>query len=475
LMPAGVILFGRNTATVPQTRALTNELRAAFGADLEPIVAIDQEGGRVMRLRDGVEEIPSMMALAAAGDVDLARKAGEQIAFDLRRMGVNLNFAPVIDLALHRNNTVIGARSFGDDPLRVTTYARAIAEGMRAYGVVPTFKHFPGHGSTELDSHVQLPAIDADERTVRSRDLVPFEKLLPSAQAVMSAHVALPALDAQHPATLSQAILTGLLRDELNFGGVCFTDCLEMNAIAKTVGTSQGAVEALSAGADCVLVSHSLDVARAAIDAIVAAASDGTLPLLRLEEANARVHALRERLCPPLPLEAHAPHGGIGTQIGRRAVTVIRGAVQCDPAASVVVSFEGATTEGVVGTHSVHAPLTSLHPQLHELRLPLEPNDAEVSGMLLQLSELRKRPIALSRRAHLHRSQAAAIEAIFANAQDGVLAAVREPFDAFEIASARNALCTYGDDAPSIAGLADVLFSGVPATGTLPISLAPLS
>ncbi len=170
---AGLILFGRNIVSLEQARALTDSIRDVL---VNPVIAIDQEGGRVARLRDGVEELPAMLAVGAAGDPELARRAGAQLGFDLRRAGVNVDYAPVLDLMLMRMNTVIGSRAFGQDPEHVARFADAFAQGLRSQGIVPTFKHFPGHGSTEVDSHLDLPAIDLDEATLRARDLVPFTK-----------------------------------------------------------------------------------------------------------------------------------------------------------------------------------------------------------------------------------------------------------------------------------------------------------
>ena len=263
---AGLILFARNIESLEQTRALTDRIRELVR---DPILAIDQEGGRVARLRDKVEELPSMLAVAATGDPDLAERAGAQLAFDLRRAGLNVDYAPVLDLMLMRMNTVIGARAFGDDPEQVIRFGDAFARGLRSQGIVPTFKHFPGHGSTEVDSHLDLPAIDLDERTFRSRDLVPFARLLPGAEALMTAHIIVRSLDPEHPATLSPRILTDLLRTEIGFDGVCFTDCMQMDAIAKSVGPTEGAVLALLAGADCVLISHSTELAVEAVERIV--------------------------------------------------------------------------------------------------------------------------------------------------------------------------------------------------------------
>ena len=466
----GWILFGRNTRTVEQARALTDAIRTHYPADLPPILAIDQEGGRVARLREGLEQIPAMMAVAATGDEGLARRAGEQMAFDLRRVGVNVDYAPVLDLALERMNTVIGSRSFGAAPRRAAAFAGAFAEGLESGGMVATFKHFPGHGSTALDSHLELPTIDVDETTLRSRDLLPFSLLLPRARALMTAHIVARAFDPVNAATLSHAILTDLLRGEMGFRGVAFTDCMEMDAIARTVGSAEGAVDALIAGADCVLISHRLSIVREAIDLIEKAVAAGSLTRERLEEAHDRVLDLRRGLSAPLPLDAVPPYPGIGREIGRRAVTLVRGEPAAYPATDVVVSFEGTTTEGVQGTHSQHAELQA--EGLEHVYAPLDPDDVAIERLSETLARSRKRPVVLMRRAHIYPGQSRAIERILASHPDALLISTREPFDAAEFARARNVLCTYGDDRPSIDGLSDVIFGGAAPTGALPLEIA---
>jgi beta-N-acetylhexosaminidase len=460
---AGLILFARNIESLAQTRALTDSIREILP---DPIIAIDQEGGRVARLRDGVEELPAMLALAATGDSALAERAGAQLAFDLRRAGVNVDFAPVLDLALYKMNTVIGARSFGDDPQQVVQFAGAFARGLRAQGIVATFKHFPGHGSTAVDSHLDLPFIDLDEAAFRSRDLVPFAALLPDADAIMTAHIVVRSLDLDAPATLSHKILTGLLRDELRFPGVCFTDCMQMDAIAKNVGSAEGAVAALVAGADCVLISHDYNIAKESIDLIVDAVAEGRLSAERLQEAFRRVQTLRLKLQPPLALDAAPPYPGVGNEIGRRAVTLIRGSAHADAASSIVVTFEGTTVEGVQGMHTEHAALAHDVPQI---RLPLEPEANDVERAIAKLRESGKRPIVLMRRAHVYAPQHAAVQRIVDAFPDALLVSMREPFDAFDIVGAQNVLCTYGDDKPSVSGLAEVIFNGAAPSGRYPL------
>jgi beta-N-acetylhexosaminidase len=468
---AGYILFARNVESVAQTRRLTDTLRSLHPKDEPPIIAIDQEGGRVARLRRGVEEIPSMMALGATRDGGLAQRAGEQLAFDLRRAGITLDFAPVLDLAVDRLNTVIGARSFGSDPHDVAALARAFANGLERGGITPTFKHFPGHGSTSTDSHLALPEIDLDETTWRERDLLPFQELARTAHAFMTAHVVVRAVDAEHPATLSRTILTYILRNELHFDGVCFTDCMEMDAIARGVGTIEGVRAAIAAGADCALISHDPRLALDAARHLAAACERGDVPIERLREARQRVLTLQQRGTSALPLDARAPHPGIGREIGRRAVTVLRGIASAVPTSCIEVSFESTTVEGVQGVHSDHSSLAAQSPALLRVTLPLEPEDTDVARALEHIVTSGRRAIVLSRRSHIYASQAQAIERVLAREPDALLVSLREPFDAELFPQARHVVATYGDEAPSIAGLADVIFGGAAALGRAPLRI----
>jgi beta-N-acetylhexosaminidase len=313
---------------------------------------------------------------------------------------------------------------------------------------------------------LDLPSIDLDEATFRGRDLVPFAQLLPEADAIMTAHIVVRSLDAQRPATLSPRILTEMLRNELHFPGVCFTDCMQMDAIAKGVGSAQGAVQALIAGADCVLISHEYEIARQSAELIVEAVENGRLPLERLQEAFRRVQTLRLKLQPPLPIEAPAPHRGVGHEIGRRAVTLIRGSAHADPSASIVVTFEGTTVEGVQGLHSEHAVLAHDVPQI---RLPLEPQSRDVDAAIAKVRATGKRPIVLMRRAHVYAAQKRAVQHVIDAFPDALLVSTREPFDAFDISGASNVICTFGDDKPSMQGLADVLFDHVAPSGRYPL------
>jgi len=458
---AGYVLFARNGEDVRSVRSVTDALRARYAGDLLPIVAIDQEGGRVARLREGVEPMPSMMALGAAGDLELAQRAGEQTAFDLRRAGCTLDFAPVMDLALEPRNVVIGTRSIGNDPRKVAALGERFARGLHDGGVVACYKHFPGHGSTHVDSHVALPVVDAGEATLRQRDLLPFALVANDAPAIMATHVLARAFDANAPASLSARVGTTLLRDELGFRGMYATDCLEMGAISRQGTTAESAVAALRAGADLLIFSHHPELAEESALAVERAVETGALPRARLEEAYARVVAVRSAGEPPVPIGEFPPHPGVGREIARRAVTVVRGLPHADPTASCVLDF-GADRIG----------LGKEAPALEVLALSIEPQEVDVDRALAFAAQSRRRPIVLARRAHMHCAQAGAIDRIVEHFADALVVSVLEPYDLHCFGSARHLLATYGDDASAIGGLADVIFGGIMPQGRLPVDYA---
>jgi beta-N-acetylhexosaminidase len=281
----GICLFAYNVGDPEQLAALTTRLRAARG-DL--LIGIDEEGGDVTRLEaDRGSSYPGSAALGFVDDEALTERVAAAIGADLAAVGVNLNFAPVADVNVNPGNPVIGIRSFGADAGLVARHVAAFVSGLQAQGVAACAKHFPGHGSTAQDSHLELPTVTGDVRD----GLEPFRAAIGAGtQTIMTAHVRVPAL-ADAPATLSPAVVTGLLREELGFDGLVIADALEMKAVSATVGVARSAMLALAAGVDAVLIGHDvgLEAVAAVQSALVDAVVDGELDEGRLREAAARV------------------------------------------------------------------------------------------------------------------------------------------------------------------------------------------
>lgn len=285
----GACLFRQNMLDAVQLTRFTGELRAAMGK--EALIALDQEGGAVVRSL-WVPPPPSAMALGASDDPALARDVGAAVARAVKSMGFNWNFAPVLDLNNNPLNPVIAERSFGADPERATAIALAWMAGSESEGVACCVKHFPGHGDTHVDSHRDLPTVDKPLAELERFEFAPFRRAAAAgAPAMMTAHIVYPALDPEAPATMSRPILTGLLRERMDYRGVIITDGMDMHAIALRYDAGEAAVNALLAGADMVMAIGSRETQERTLDAIAQAIDDGRLARA---EVDARLARLRE-------------------------------------------------------------------------------------------------------------------------------------------------------------------------------------
>lgn len=291
LQPGGVILFDRNLEDAGQTIDLLDELRAALPHPL--LLALDQEGGRVSRLASWIGATPSAATLSSAG-TEATRRFGAATAGGMRALGFNLDFAPVVDLSPVDAANGIGDRSFGVDPQRVATLAGAFLDGLQGAGVAGCLKHFPGLGPTSLDSHEHLPTADRAREELERLDLFPYRQLGARAASVMVGHAHYPALDVEPalPATLSTVVVTGWLRERLDYRGLVVTDDLEMGAVAALDSNGGVAVRALAAGCDLLLYCADLDRAERAAEAIARAGTDDPGFRRRVRQAERAVETL---------------------------------------------------------------------------------------------------------------------------------------------------------------------------------------
>lgn len=288
----GVCLFRKNLVDATQLRKLTADLREAMGP--HALIGIDQEGGSVARITF-LPQAPSAMAMGAIGDEAVAAEVGAAVSRGLRSMGINWNFAPVIDVNNNPANPVIAERSFGADPDHVSRMAGAWMRGALKEGVACCVKHFPGHGDTHMDSHHALPTVDKTLAKLEALELRPFRALANEAPAMMTAHIVYPQIDPEHPATLSAKVLDGILRQSIGYQGVVITDALMMKAVYDRYGHARSSVMALQAGADMVLAQGARHEQLAALQAIADAQRTGALPAARLLEARGRLEVLAGR------------------------------------------------------------------------------------------------------------------------------------------------------------------------------------
>lgn len=380
-----VCLFRKNVESEEQLARLVADLRGVMGEGA--LIAIDQEGGAVFRTPFW-PYAPSAMSLGASDDPDLAGEIGAAVARPLAALGINWNFAPVLDLNVNPHNPVISERAFGSDPGRATELALAWLEGSLREGVAGCVKHFPGHGDTHLDSHLALPRVDKGRSSLEAAEFFPFRRALEGAEvpAVMTAHIVYPALDPELPATLSPRVLTGLLRDEWGYGGVVITDSMGMKAIEDHYGRGEAAVLALTAGADMVMALGRRSAQEETLEAVEAAILDGrvTDTAARVERLDALAHRNPSRPREYQP-EQRAADAALIQDAWARGITPYRDPVPPPPGtrvtlvAVVEVPGENVAEAGVSG-----AELARRLAGLYEVETHLVEDPAQVAWPALQ-------------------------------------------------------------------------------------------
>lgn len=466
----GVILFVKNIRTVPQVRALTGDLqRLAAEAGLPPLfITIDQEGGVVNRLIDGVTVFPSAMGLGAAGRADDAATAGRITALELRALGVTTNHAPVLDVNSIADNPVIGIRAFGDDPDEVARLGVAYIRAAQAAGVLTTPKHFPGHGPTAVDSHVDLPVVAKDPRRLRREDILPFaEAIRAGVDGIMAAHIVYPALDPARPATLSPQVLTTLLRHELHFDGVTFTDSMAMRAITDRWPRGTAAVAALQAGNDIVLACGRPDAQWAAIEATQSAVEDATLDRAALRASGDRIGRMKTRYA-SLGVAEGAPgaatHRQQAQEIADRAVTLVQNRADRVPLPP------GRTAVLHVGDEA----WATMVPQLGRALAELMPDVtiAASAGEVLDRTWDNVVVVSLSWHSYEGVQTIRSLHQQFGERL--VVVGAGNPYELGRMADIGSYLAAYGPDSASMRAAARVLSGKLHPTGRLPVSLPGL-
>ncbi|KAI0683737.1 glycoside hydrolase [Cytidiella melzeri] len=297
-----VILMKRNIRDIRQVHGLVQKLQHIAknaGHEKPLMIGIDQENGLVSAFSTAEcgTQFPGAMAMAASGSVELAKRVANGSALEMRMAGINWDYSPDADVNSDPRNPVIGVRSFGDVPHNVADFVCAVSEGLTEANVAPSAKHFPGHGNTHVDSHLSLPRIMASKEDLAAVELVPFKALVEKGvSTIMTGHMALPVITGDDtPCSLSRKITTDLLREEMQYEGVIVTDCLEMEAVAEKYSSEDGAVMALQAGADIIMICHRMDRQQGALEKTYAAVSDGLLSLSTLKESGKRIQALKSK------------------------------------------------------------------------------------------------------------------------------------------------------------------------------------
>lgn len=483
------ILFARNMKTARQTAALCDGLsRMTFEKlGVAPFISADQEGGMVSRITEGAALFSGAMALSAGADLQQARQVGKNCGEMLRAMGINVNFAPVLDVNIEPMNPIIGNRSYGDDPQRVADVGCAVMEGMVEGGVIATLKHYPGHGNVNTDSHLDLPVNHTDPAVLEKTEFLPFQQAFRrGAPALMSCHIVFPKIDPELPATLSPAIIGDLLRKKQGFDGLVFTDCMEMDAIQKGWGMARGAVLAVAAGCDVLCISHHLEQVQSAVEAIEQAVADGIIPRSRIQESYDRIMAAKKKMglleMQQVSLEQaeaviHDEEKiALHKQVARNSVTLL-----CDKGglsalqqakkpmilAPVFQSSTGVEDKEYDGRSFARSAGAALGWDFVEY--PMTPTEEERAAVLAAVSQADALVLGLYN-CRFRESQRALVEQVFGKSIPVVAALLGGPYDIPYAAKADAAVCCYEYTPLAVSALVEALRTGE-FYGKLPIKL----
>ena len=294
------ILFSRNCINGTQIQKLTHDIHMEVinSTGIMPFIAIDQEGGNYIRIMENTTFYPGAMTLSST-NIDNSMNVGHMIGNDLIALGINMNFAPSLDINNNPKNPIIGTRSFSDKPEIVSKYGIELIKGMQDEGIIATAKHFPGHGDVEIDSHLGLPILPFDKERLNNMELKPFKEAINNGlKNIMIAHIIFKEVDKENPATLSKNILKDILRDELNYKGLITSDCMEMNAISKGITTPIGAVKGIKAGNDLILVCHTKEKQIESIERLKKAVKDNIISIEEIDERVSRILKYKNELYP---------------------------------------------------------------------------------------------------------------------------------------------------------------------------------
>jgi len=463
-----------NFDDLAQLRALTESIyRAAeWGGQLPPLLGIDQEGGQLIAIDGGATELPGNMALGATRSPELAEQAGRVLGRELLALGINMNFAPAVDVNLSAASQAVGVRSFGADPALVAELGAAMIRGMQAEGVYASAKHFPGHGGTESDTHHVAAIVPHDLARMNAVELVPFRAAIAAdVAAIMTTHVIFSALDAERPATVSPAILDGFLRREMGYEGLIITDAMDMYPVAR-LGAERSVRMALAAGADLVLLAHlpdQLELNRRVYDC---ARPDA---LRRI----GRARAAAPRALPALDVVGSAPHQQVAQTIADRSITLVRGAANlplrpapgqtiavitpapqdlspADTSSSVRIALADAVRRRHARTEAFELPSSASDEALRAILQATAEADIVIVGTLVADQDAR---------------QAALVRALHARGQRLIVAALRTPYDLSAFPMIDTYLCAYGIRPATTEAVARVLFGEIEAMGVLPCPL----
>lgn len=484
------ILFSRNVKNKFQLAKLNYDIQSNVikHIGIPAFISIDQEGGMVTRIYKDVTFLPGNMAIAATKQTLNAYKIGRVSGRELRALGININFAPVLDVNNNPDNPVIGTRSYGDNPHVVAEFGIEYIKGLQEENVIATAKHFPGHGDTSVDSHIDLPIIIHDKKRLEKVELYPFRKAIENGiDVIMSAHILFTAYEKEKlPATLSYKILTKLLREEMGFNGVIVTDCMEMNAISKYFGTANAAVMALKAGADMILISHTKKLQIEVFNKIKEAVISGEICEMRIDESVERIVNLKHKykiFNSPYPnyesiksVVGCEEHKKIVKEVSKSSITLLKDEKNLIPLKTnniLVISPNQNKFSDVIDNPQSELSFAKILANRFggcDLTISINPDENMIENVL-SIAEKYELIIVGTYNTSQNEGQAKLVNRILEKNQNVVIIALMNPYDILKFKNVSTYICAYEYTPLSIRSIVECLKGNFTPQGKLPVSL----
>lgn len=481
---ANVVLFKQNIESSRQLRQLCQDIQELVKQETgyPAFITIDQEGGVVTRLSQDATNVPGAMALAATGNPEYAYRAGLITGRELKALGVNFNLAPTMDINSNPHNPVIGTRSYGDTPDTVITYGGATLRGLIETGIIATAKHFPGHGDTNVDSHIGLPEVNKSLEELENLELRSFRAVTEQGiPAIMISHILYPRLEKKKiPATMSRTIVTDLLKQQMGFKGLVLSDCMEMSAIKTYYGTIKGVVAAMGAGIDLVFLSHTTSLLAKASEAIESALLSGELDSTEMESSVEKILSYKERYAISVETDLNI----VGCEVHKKEVE----AMMSETITTVHVPRTGQPDLGerpwflgcqpyrsTQASSSVDKSISfsaimSKRFGAEGVDTSVNPTEEEITSLVLRAKEYSCLVVA-TYNGHLNRGQIALVEALAQTSVPVIVVALRNPYDLKVLPENVCSFAGYEYTQLSLEAIAKVLAKEKEATGRLSVKL----
>jgi beta-N-acetylhexosaminidase len=485
-----VILFSRNIDSIPQVVELNGAIHSL--GKVPPLIYTDQEGGTIVRFNEMAATVVSPMGITAAGNPEYAETAGKIIGEDMQICGIDGVFAPVLDVNIEENNPVIGIRSFSDQPEVVIEYAERFCRGLSSTGTLACGKHYPGHGAAKADSHLEIPLIKLSQQDFMESCFQPFEALAKQEiDSMLTAHVLFPKI-AKEIATFSPYMVRELLREEAKYNGVVFTDCLEMKAIIDNFSTEDIVLNAIDAGIDVMVPSHTFDFQEELLDILWFHAKKGTIEEKRIDESLTRILALKNKRFPDLTA-ARKPgqkettgikirkNIAVEREIADQSITLLRNSLGVLPIEkdkkTLVLEWTRSITGPSIAENEGQTMIERISGEYLENRehMLLKPDEPLPEKLEPQLKNYTYIIVFIySRTGKIDHLQTEAVKKLLHHRKDAIIVSLENPYEIKKFPSVNTYLVTYGFRLVQVEALFKVLFGNIIPSGKLPVKIEGL-